>query len=185
MNEYVWIKNKEYKIILRDIEYKIDYYTNIKIVVVYLDKEYEIFYDNILYLKNTIINYLKNINEYTIDEYSMININDIGLLQNKYYYCITQNSSLFKETELILDENNEWIGFKYYLFESKKYVTWIYNINNKINIKISPLFQYFFDNFSLTKYNSFIKEYSDILNIEITIKDLMSLNNFINNIYID
>ena len=59
LDEFIWIKRNEYSIALKyTIDDQIDYYTDVKIIVFYLNKEYEIFNDNLLYLKNIITNYL-------------------------------------------------------------------------------------------------------------------------------
>ena len=186
LDEFIWIKRNEYSIALKyTIDDQIDYYTDVKIIVFYLNKEYEIFNDNLLYLKNIITNYLKNINDYIIEIDNQIDIENIGLLQNTYYYCISQSIPLSNVKELLLDNEGEWIGLKYSFFESKKYSTWIYKKGSKINIKISPLFQYFFDKFSISKYKKFVKNYNDIINFEIEESELVYLYDFINEIYED
>ena len=186
LDEFIWIKRNEYSIVLKyNIDDQIDYYTNVKIIVFYLNKEYEIFNDNLLYLKNIITNFLKNADDYVIEIDDQIDIENIGLLQNKYYYCISQSIPLSNVKELLLDNKEEWIGLKYSFFESKKYSTWIYKKGSKINIKISPLFQYFFDKFSISKYKKFVKNYNDIINFEIEESELVYLYDFINKIYED
>ena len=184
LNEFTWIKNKDYTVVLKYIDSEIDYYTNVKICAIYLGKQYQIFNDNLLYLKNIIKNYIENIDNYIVDINSKIDIENIGLLQNKYYYCISQEIPLSKYSELILDDNQEWIGLKYSCFEAKKFSTWLYKRDNKINVKITPLFDNYFYEFSIIEYKKFVKNYRDIMDFEITELDLIHLYNFIDKIYI-
>ena len=40
LNEFTWIKNKDYTVVLKYIDSEIDYYTDVKIFAIYLDKQY-------------------------------------------------------------------------------------------------------------------------------------------------
>lgn len=82
----------------------------------------------------------------------------IGFLSNENF----QNS-----TDLVMlkgKEGEHWVGDKYLLWDSMRYQTWIYNINNEIVIEITPTYRWHFDepneeNDEYITYEEFCKNY--------------------------
>lgn len=174
-----WIKNELYKIKLIAAD-ELDYYTNIIIVLDIQKKEYKLYDDNLLYLKNITEQYFKCIKQFELDP--RINCKDLGLLQNEYYYCIFEDNIINDDT-IVQDDNGEWIGTKYCCFETKEYSTWLYKIKDTIQLKVTPNYYGFLKSIPSLEYNEFVKTYKDIITIDISVEELQNLTIIINNLF--
>ncbi len=170
VNEYILLYNEQYILkLLIDIE-DIDYYTNVIIELSTKDKNIIIFKDNLTFLKNIITSYINKIDSYILD--TQLNEKKLGLLLNEYYYELYED---IENENIIKNERGWWIGERYCCFSTNQYATWLYKINENMVLKITPIFTGFGEDDFFDEYLNFIKNYSDIFNGEITIKQIENI----------
>lgn len=167
MENYTLISQNTFKIELQIMDDIVDYYSNICIRLIIENNIYEILNDNIYYLKNVKERYCVDNEIYEID--SRILEQELGILQNEYYYCLNENIS---NEDIILDENDEWIGEKYCCFSTPEYSTWIYKKGDEFHLMVTPMFRYFDEENNRELYLDFINEYKNIFCSEILSEQL-------------
>lgn len=139
--------------------------TFVNLVLCIGKKKYIICEDTLGYILEVLINHLGMIDELELrSEFKNINI---GLAQNKYYHMIAEEVE-YEDGPYLKEKNNEWIGNKYLLFESKKYSTWVYESAGKSYIEITFAYSWHFSDDADYSYDDFIKEYKQFLKFEIS-----------------
>ena len=139
-----------------------DYYSDVKMIIIIRDKEYIIFKDNLLFLKNIIKNY--NVKKEYIDT---LDEEELGILLNLYYKMLYDDLT---NNKIDFNESGEWIGEQYVIFTSKICATWLYMMQGKYIVKVTPIFDS--DNEYEGEYLNFISHYQDILRVELSEDEL-------------
>ncbi len=178
MENYTLISQNTFKIELQIMDDIVDYYSNICIRLIMKNNIYEILNDNIYYLKNVKERYCVDNELFEID--ARIFEQKLGILQNEYYYCLNENIS---NEDIILDENDEWIGEKYCCFTTPEYSTWIYKKGDRFHLMVTPMFRYFDEENNRELYLNFINEYKNIFFSEISSVQLKKTCDIIEKIY--
>jgi len=92
---------------------------------------------------------------------------DIGFLWAEYLQ--RKENHIFIEEPL--ENSSCWVGLNYHLFEYKEYDTWLYNKDGEIYLKITPSYQWHFDepqkNENFIPYEEFIKNYKPLVILKI------------------
>ncbi|HLW72429.1 MAG TPA: hypothetical protein VKR54_00085 [Candidatus Babeliales bacterium] len=95
---------------------------------------------------------------------------DIGFMYNQYDYLFwTKDSIVVDDFVHELSETTPvWVGMRYQLWMTKKYVTWLYNDNNGLIIfEVTPLYPFSYRNSSKEQdyitYKKWIKNYKSCL----------------------
>jgi len=103
----------------------------------------------------------------------------IGIAFNDYLFSIDNEKEL---NEDYLKENNDvWIGSKYLLFElPKKLATWLFALNGKYYLEITPLYEKHFIDSDESSYIDFVANFKTLEKIELTNDDVEGLKNLIN-----
>lgn len=154
--------------------YSDEYFASITFIT--NDTKYTVANDVVSYLAESFLNALRKADDLILSD---IFKNDIGKCYNDYLHAVDE------EIDIAGLENNEtWAGYRYYIFETKQNVTWLYRINDNIYLEVSPIFPYHFIEYDNSKqkhnlYQSFLSKYSKILRIEITRDDIEVLISFL------
>ncbi|KAB1438061.1 hypothetical protein [Candidatus Galacturonibacter soehngenii] len=178
MENYILFNQNTFRIELQIMDDIVDYYSNICIRLIGENNIYEILNDNIYFLKNIKEMYSVDIEKYEID--ARILEQKLGVLQNEYYYCLNENIS---NKDIIMDENDEWIGEKYCCFTTSEYSTWLYKKGGKFYLMVTPMFRYFDEENNRELYLEFINEYRNIFFSEILLEQLEKICDIIEKIY--
>lgn len=145
------------------------------------DIKYIVANDVVSYLAESFLNALRRADDLTLA--SSIK-DDIGKCYNEYLHAVDE------ETDIADLENNKiWSGYTYFIFETKQNVTWLYKMNGRIYLELSPIFPYHFVEYENSEqkhnlYQSFLSKYSTILRIEITREDIEVLITFFEQFYV-
>ena len=177
MKEYIIVNSDKYKIQLRIDENNLDYYTDIILELSIGKEKFVLLKDNIIYFFNTIDTHIKNIDDYNLDK--RLDEKKLGLLFNEYYYCIYED---IISDNIILDDQNRWIGEKYCCFSNSEYTTWLYKNNDNIVIKVTPMFKYFDEENNHTQYLKFVEEYADVFNTAVTFQQLIKFSEILSSL---
>ncbi len=174
--KYVLLKSEKYKLIISLEEIDFDYYTDVCVELIFDKKSIILFKDNLLALKNIINQYIENIDilDVNLDE------NRLGILLNDFYLGLYENQF---HDNLILDNQERWIGEKYCCFSSLEYVNWIYKYDENIIMKVTPIFGGFEEDDYLQEYCKFIQEYNDIFREAVTLQQLLCIKKMIIELY--
>lgn len=173
-----WIKSEDFSIEIID-DNELDYYTNIKIILNINERQYQLFNDNILYLKNISNQHFKNINQYELDG---VDAKNLGLLQNEYYYCVLEEK-IIDSKKFVLDNDGNWIGSRYCCFESRDCYTWLYKVNDSIQLRVTPAYYKLLEDKPEFGLGRVIKEDNEILVSVITNEVLEELVRLIDKLY--
>lgn len=168
--EYTVIKDNQCTVKISADITDLDYYTNITLKLCIDNKDIVLLVDNILFLKNVMSGYMENVDTYILD--SRLDEKNLGLLLNEYYRYVDEENV---KDKLILDGQNRWIGEKYCCFTNEGYATWLYKYNENMVMKVTPLFMGFEKNNYMQEYSEFIKEYRDVLSINVTFQQLNNM----------
>lgn len=178
MENYILIGQNTFRIELQIMDDVIDYYSNICIKLITDNNTYEILNDNIYFLKNLKDRYCIESENLVFD--ARLPEKELGMLQNKYYYYLNEN--IYSE-DIILDEDDEWIGEKYCCFSTPEYSTWLYKKEGKFYLRVTPMFQFFDDENNIEIFRNFINGYKDIFFSEIFLEQLEKICDIIEKIY--
>lgn len=178
MDKYILFSQDTFKIELQIMDEVVDYYTEICVRLIKGNNIYEILNDNIYFLKNLKDTYIVNVEKFEMD--TRIMDEKIGILQNEYYYCMYEDIC---NEDIILEDEEVWIGEKYCCFSTPEYSTWIYKKNGKIYVRITPMFRYFEEENNSELYLDFVNNYQDIIFSEIPLDQLEKTCLLIEEIY--
>ena len=103
----------------------------------------------------------------------------IGMAYNDYLYHIDNEEELCHD---YLKKNNDiWVGDKYLLFElPQKRATWLYNLNDKHYLEITPLYENHFADSDRLSYSNFLSKFTTTIKIELTDKDICDFKKILN-----
>ena len=135
--QLVLFNEENYFLTLCCEEEVIDYYSIVNINLVYKEKVYNIFSDNILYLYNLCKSDIKELDP-------GINESDMGISLNRYYYDLTDEC---------MEED--------YFHVDSKYATAIYKLDGVIYIKVVELYPDM-EREDISAFNRYISGYTDV-----------------------
>lgn len=162
--EYVLIKNKTYKMMLSFDEEAFDYYTDVYVKLYFGETSVLLFQDKLLALKNIIDSY----DITTLDD--RLNESKLGIFLNDYYRGTYEGQY---DKHLILDEHRHWIGELYYCMQSIEYTTWLYQYEEDMILKVTPVFTGFEEDDFTDTYRKFAKNYKDTFRQTITLEEVV------------
>lgn len=174
--EYTLIENEKYKLIIILDNNDFDYYTDIRLDLIFAEKDIVIFNDNLLALKNIV----EQSNEAVHILDGNLNEKSLGVLLNEYYRCLYENQM---QEVIVLDNQGQWVGEKYNCFSNLEYATWIYKYAGNIIIKVTPIFGGFEEDDYIQEYKQFIKNYEDVFKETISLQQLKTVKKIILELY--
>lgn len=162
--EYVLIKNETYKMMLSFDDEEFDYYTDVSVKLYFGETVVLLFQDKLLALRNIMDDYdIK-----TLDD--KLNESKLGIFLNDYYRGTYEGKY---EKYLILDKHKHWIGEQYYCMQSLEYTTWLYQYEDYIVLKVTPVFTGFDEDDFTESYRKFAKSYKDTFRQTITLEEVV------------
>ncbi|MEI4803840.1 hypothetical protein WAZ07_21925 [Bacillus sp. FJAT-51639] len=121
-------------------------YDEIEILIQSSVLEHKLYGDDfIIEAISALNNLLEKVIENKLNFHESLIGKEIGYLCNEYYH---------DENQWLVYEDNVWVGLKHHLWGTKEYDTWLYNMDNKIFIEVTPIYKWHFD--ELEDENQFI-----------------------------
>lgn len=167
------VNNDLYKIFVQVDDVPFDYYTPIKMYIQYRNKKILMVNENALFLYNLFDSYVNHPTQYILD--NRLNPNRLGEQLNRYYFQIWTNMNF---DDLVISQENFWIGEKYCCFTCNNYATWIFIYNNSMQLLITRLYGDFTNIDCTDDFQVFIKSNQDVFKSDILMDDLVSLRSF-------
>lgn len=172
--EYILFNNKKYNITLSFEDEEFDYYSDVSVILFFEDKSMLLFKDNLLSLKNIFDDYdIK-----TLD--GRLNESKLGLFLNDYYRGTYEGKY---EKYLILDKHRHWIGENYYWLQSIEYTTWLYQYEDYIALKVTPMFTGFEEDDFTDAYHKFAKSYKNVFCQKVSLNEIVRAERKIFDLY--